>query len=106
MRTHVLPQISALSAQTHADATHSPAPQSIPQPPQWKRETRVSTHRSPHIVESGGHTQAEDSQIAPRVHATPQLPQLSPLVVVSTHEPAHSVVPAGQSERHALPAQT
>jgi hypothetical protein len=65
VRAHVSPHIMALSAHTHAELTHSLAPQSC-------RSScgTSSCRRSGRRIEApGGHTHAEASQSAPRVQA-------------------------------------
>lgn len=96
------------AAHAHCPAVHTlPAPQTVPQAPQFCALVVVSTHASPQKLLPAGQVQAPCAQVRPPLHALPHVPQLLLSVATLTQLDPQAVCPGMQLQTpavHTLPA--
>ncbi len=79
---------------THAREAHSaPAPQAMPQAPQFAGSDVMSVQVPAQRLCPTPHWHSPAMQCSPPVHAAPQAPQCASLLRRSTHAPVHTVSP-------------
>jgi len=97
----VPPQVVVPARQAQLPATQTaPAPQALPQLPQFASSASSATHAPPQSAKPAGQTHVEAMQDRPPLQATPQPPQLAESLVRSTQLWPQAVYGAVQPLAH------
>ena len=95
--TQLPPQSLLPLGHTQRPALHSlPAPQLMPQPPQFCVSVEANVHLPAQSRAPTGHTHKPLLQLLPPAQALPQAPQLS-VSLLLTQRPLQASVPGGQA---------